>query len=249
MNSQTHKLTKSSDQKFTYASSRKLKFLHFILQIHSDFHSVLAKIQAIKLVKSHPFQPFTPLPLSIFENKSCILHHLAFLDWSLTHNFSPPTTCFQHLKTRFLTTISPFSTTCFMVRKGYIYTFTVYVYAFCLALSTILHCIQHHFTLRLAAKRTAFSTILPRIQHQNALCFAAYCSAFCCKQPKIWYKGRFIGINIQFVSIHITTLFASKPTFARIDFLRQGKRLVNYDGTHNVKKRSKNITKSELIRP
>jgi len=37
--------------------------------------------------------------------------------------------------------ISAFSTMFLMVRKGYIYTFTVYVYAFCLALSTILHCI------------------------------------------------------------------------------------------------------------
>ena len=184
MNSQTHKLTKSSDQKFTYSSSRKLKFLHFILQIHSNFHSVLAKIQAIKLVKSHPFQPFTPLPLSIFENKSCILHHLAFLDWSLTHNFSTPITCFQHLKTYFLTTFSPYSATCFMVRKGYIYTFTVYVYAFCLALSTILHCIQHHFTLHLAPFYLAFSTKTHCIQHQNALYFAPKRTSFCCKQPQ-----------------------------------------------------------------
>ena len=179
INPQTHKLTKSSTQKFTYSSTQKLKFLSLILQNLSIFQSVLAKIWAIKLVKSRPFQPFTPLPLSVFENKSCILHHLAFLDWSPSHNFSTPTTCFQHLKTHFQATISPFSATCFMVRKGYIYTIVVYVYAFYLALSTILHCIQHHFALRFAAKRTAFSTILPRIQHQNALCFAAYCSAFC----------------------------------------------------------------------
>ena len=44
-------------------------------------------------------------------------------------------------------------------------------------------------------------------------------------------------------------LFASKQTFARIDYLWQGERLVDGKGTHNVKKRSKNITKSELIRP
>jgi hypothetical protein len=31
--------------------------------------------------------------------------------------------------------------------------------------------------------------------------------------------------------------------------LRQGERLVIEKATHNVKKRSKNITKSELIRP
>ena len=184
INPQTHKLTKSSTQKFTYSSSQKLKFLSFILQTRSNFHSVLAKIQAKKLVKSRFLQSFTPLPLSIFENKSCILHHLAFLDWSLTHNFSTPTTCFQHLKTRFLTTISPFSATCFMVRKGYIYTFTVYVYAFCLALSTILHCIQHHFTLHLAPFHLAFSTKTHCIQHQNALYFAPKRTSFCCKQPQ-----------------------------------------------------------------
>ena len=187
VNSRNHQLKKSSTQKLINSKTHQLinpptqnlKFLYIILQMHSGFYSVLAKIQAIKLVKSRLLQSFTPFPLSIFENKSCILHHLAFLEWLPSRNFSTPITCFQHLKTYFLTTISPFSATCFMVRKGYIYTIVVSVYAFYLALSTILHCIQHHFALRFAAKRTAFSTILPRIQHQNALCFAAYCSAFC----------------------------------------------------------------------
>jgi len=32
------------------------------------------------------------------------------------------------------------------------------IYAFCFAFSGILHCVLHHFTLRLAPKRTAFST-------------------------------------------------------------------------------------------
>jgi len=41
MNSQTHQII---DSKITYSSSQKLKYLFFILQIHSDFHSVLAKI-------------------------------------------------------------------------------------------------------------------------------------------------------------------------------------------------------------
>ena len=36
--------------------------------------------------------------------------------------------------------------------------------------------------------------------------------------------------------------FASKPTFARIDFLRQGERLVDCEGTHNVKIYTKRIT-------
>ena len=46
----------------------------------------------------------------------------------------------------------------FMVRKGFVYTITVDVYAFHLVFSTILHCVLHHFTLRLAPKRTTFST-------------------------------------------------------------------------------------------
>ena len=55
INPQTHKLTKSSTQKFTYSSTQKLKFLSLILQNRSNSHSVLARIQAKKLVKSRPF--------------------------------------------------------------------------------------------------------------------------------------------------------------------------------------------------
>ena len=36
--------------------------------------------------------------------------------------------------------------------------------------------------------------------------------------------------------------FASKQTFARIDYLRQGGRLVSKKGTHNVKVCAKNFT-------
>jgi len=45
-----------------------------------------------------------------------------------------------------------------MVRKGFIYTIAVDIYAYHPAFCTILHCVLHHFTLRLAPKRTAFST-------------------------------------------------------------------------------------------
>ena len=38
-------------------------------------------------------------------------------------------------------------------------------------------------------------------------------------------------------------LFASKQTFARIDFLRQGGRLVDEKGTHNVKFIAEKLTK------
>jgi len=43
----------------------------------------------------------------------------------------------------------------FMILKGFVYTIAVDVYAFYLAFSRILHCVLHHFTLRLAPKRTA----------------------------------------------------------------------------------------------
>jgi len=45
-----------------------------------------------------------------------------------------------------------------MAHKGFIYTIVVDIYAFRFAFSTILHCVLHHFTLRLAAYCTAFST-------------------------------------------------------------------------------------------
>ena len=41
-------------------------------------------------------------------------------------------------------------------------------------------------------------------------------------------------------------LFASKQTFARIDFLRQGERLVDEKGTYYVKFLAKNRTKQTL---
>jgi len=56
----------------------------------------------------------------------------------------------------------------FMVLKGFVYTFAAEVYAFYLVFSTILHCILHHFTLRLAPKRSAFSTKTQCILQQMA---------------------------------------------------------------------------------
>ena len=43
--------------------------------------------------------------------------------------------------------------------------------------------------------------------------------------------------------MHMLTLFASKPTFARIDFLQQSERLVDEKGTHSVKFLLKNRQK------
>ena len=52
--------------------------------------------------------------------------------------------------------ILPFLAMCNMVLKGFVYTIAMDIYAFRLAFSSILHCILHHFTLRLAAKRAPF---------------------------------------------------------------------------------------------
>jgi len=78
-----------------------------------------------------------------------------------------------------------------MVHKGFVYAIVVYLYAFRITFSRILHCVLHHFTLYLAPKRTAFCTILPCILHQNALRFAPKHTAFCCKWPKIgcWWRS------------------------------------------------------------
>ena len=54
--------------------------------------------------------------------------------------------------------ISPLRAIKNVVRKGFVYTISAYVYAFRFAFSCILYCILHHLTLHLAPKRTAFST-------------------------------------------------------------------------------------------
>ncbi|MFC2265271.1 MAG: hypothetical protein ACFNM7_08645, partial [Prevotella conceptionensis] len=64
------------------------------------------------------------------------------------------------------------------------------------------------------------------------------CSSFSSKWPKAWYKLRFYAMCIHLVCIFNNPPFASKPTFARIDFLRQGGRLLDKKGTHSVKTRA-----------
>ena len=86
--------------------------------------------------------------------------------------------------------ILPFSGMCFMPRRGYVYTIVVYLYAFRFAFSGILHCVLHHFTLRLASKRTALSTKTHCILHQNALRLAPKRGTFGNKWPKFWCKWR-----------------------------------------------------------
>ena len=109
-------------------------------------------------------------------------------------------------------------------------------------------CTQQHFTLRLAPKYTAFSTKIHCIQHQNALHLAAYCTTFCCKQHIVWCKLQFYATWIHLARIYNKPHFAPKQTFARIDYLRQGGRLVDGKGTHNVKIPTKNYTKTILPR-
>ena len=131
--------------------------------------------------------------------------------------------------------ILPFWAMSFMVLRGFVYAVAVNFYAFCLAFCPILHCILHHFTLHLAPKRSAFCGILSRVLHQNAVHLAAYCTAFGCKQPKIWCKLRFYAMCIHFTCIYNHPTFAPKQTSARIEFLRQGWRLVDKKGTLSVK--------------
>ena len=115
-------------QKSTNSKAHQRKILNyyfFLLQNHSNFRSVLAKILVIKQVNCHYSWPFTPFVLSVLKNKTCILHHIAFLVWLPTHYFLRPTTHFQPLKTYFLTIILPILTMCFMVLRGFIQGYSV----------------------------------------------------------------------------------------------------------------------------
>ena len=50
----------------------------------------------------------------------------------------------------------------------------------------------------------------------------------------------------SFYCMHMLPLFASKATFARIDFLRQSERLVDEKGTHSVKFLAEKQTKAMM---
>ena len=187
-----------------------------------------------------------PFVLSVFKNGTCILHHFAFLVWLPTRFFSTPFSHFQPLKPHFLAAILPFLVMCYMAQKGFVYTIAMDIYAFRPAFSSLLPCVLHQNTLRLAAKHTAFSTKTHCVQHQNAPRLAPKCTSFSSKQPKNWRKWRFLEINIHFAACAGYPLFASKPTFARIVFLWQGGRLVDKKGTHNVKILTKNKTNAHF---
>ena len=82
-----------------------------------------------------------PFVLSVFKNSTCILHHLAFLVWSPSHNFPSPMTHFLSPKPHFLTAILPFLAMFLVGSEGFVYTIAVYIYAFRLAFSNVLHCV------------------------------------------------------------------------------------------------------------
>ena len=140
-----------------------------------------------------------PFVLSFFEKTTCVLYHFAFLVWLNAADFSSPIAPILPLKPRFLTPVLPFSAMCLIALKGFVYAIVVNVYAFRLAFSGILPCVLHHFALHLAPKRTAFSTKTHCVLRHIARHLAAYCTTFCCKSPEIWFKWRFLEINIHFI--------------------------------------------------
>jgi len=98
--------------------------------------------------------------------------------------------------------------------------FVSHLVAFCIAFSTKIPCILRQNTLRFAPKRIAFSTKTHYILLQIAL---------------KWVQMAVCLNKNSFYCMHMLPLFASKTTFARIDFLRQSERLVDKKGTHSVK--------------
>ena len=209
-NSTTHQFSNSTTQELNNSRTQQLKLL-FFLQSPSFFRPILAKIQVKKQANSHHSQHFTSFNLSVFKNRTCILHHLAFLFGRPLAIFSLPNTRIQVLKPHFLMAILPFSGMCFMVRKGFVYTISADIYAFRLAFSGKKYCIQHHFTLRLAPKRIAFSTKTHCIQQQNALRLAAYCTAFSTKMHCVQHQ-----IAPKWVQMAV---FPNKNSFCRIHIL------------------------------
>ena len=109
--------------------------------------------------------------------------------------------------------------------------FVSHLAAFCTAFSRILPCVQQQNARHLAPKRTAFSIKTHSILQQIA--------------PKQVQMAAFSNKN-SFSCIHMLPLFASKQTFARIDYLRQGGQLVDKKGTHNVKFYAENWTKETI---
>ena len=77
--------------------------------------------------------------------------------------------------------ILPFLAMNLVIRKGFIYTIAVYIYAYRLAFCSILPCVLHQNTLRLAPNCLAFSTKTPCVLQQNTLHLAPKRTTFCSK--------------------------------------------------------------------
>ena len=191
--------------------------------------------------------------MSIFKNRTCILHHFSFLNWLPTHYYFHPITCFLPLKTHFLTSTLPFLAMCFMDRRGTIYTITAYIYAFRIAFSTILPCVSHHFTLRLAPKRTAFCTKLHCILHQIALHFAPKRSAFSTILHHILLKTAENMVQMavplnknSFCCIHGLTSFCTNNNLRENRFFATRWMVGGQKGTHSVKILTENKTKQVM---
>ena len=114
-----------------------------------------------------------------------------------------------------------------MAQESYIYTIAVEFLYFSSR-------IQRHFTLRFAPKHTALCTKMPCVQHQNAPHLVPKRSAFSsilhCIQQQIAQKLVQMAVLLNknsFYRIHKLPPFASKPTFARIVFLRSNVRLAD----------------------
>lgn len=89
-NPSIHHLPTSQTRQLANSSTKNLKSIIFILQKHSCFIAILAKILAVNWANWHNFQPFASLTRSIFKRKTCILHHFAFLVWLPPHYFLRP---------------------------------------------------------------------------------------------------------------------------------------------------------------
>ena len=133
INPLTQKLINSLAPKIINSLTQNPNFFIFILQYASNFHAVLAKILAKKQVNVYHFQPFMSLTLSVFKNKTCILHHFTFLVWLEVRFLSSPNTPILPLKTHFSVDILPFSAMFLMALNDFIYTIAVYIHAFRLA--------------------------------------------------------------------------------------------------------------------
>ena len=113
--------------------------------------------------------------------------------------------------------------------------FAAYFAPFYLSFSTKTHAILYQNVRHFVPKRTPFSGKTHSILHQNTLRFAA-------NSPETAANGSFSHINIHSAACTCQPYFASKQTFARIDYLRSKGQLVDKTGTHNVKNHTEKWT-------